>query len=79
MDEYEKLESEEAKKNYFGEKVYLAIEESQLAVDKKLNSDDIAKITGMIIEIPIDEIKETMENSTLFNNRIKEALNLLQK
>ena len=79
MDEYEKLESEEAKKNYFGEKVYLSIEESQLAVDKKLNSDDIAKITGMIIEIPIDEIKETMENSTLFNNRIKEALNLLQK
>ena len=79
MDEYEKLESEEAKKNYFGEKVYLAIEESQLAVDKKLNSDDIAKITGMIIEIPIDEIKETMENSTLFNNRIKEAFNLFQK
>ena len=78
MEEYEKLENEEEKKNYFGEKVYTAIEESQLAIDKKLDSEDIAKITGMIIAIPINEIKETMQNS-LFNNRIKEALELLNK
>ena len=79
MNEYEKLETEEDKKNYFGEKIYNAIEESQLAVDKKLDSDDIAKITGMIINIPNDEIIKTMQNSSLFNNRIKEALHLLNK
>ena len=79
MDEYDKLETEEDKKNYFGEKIYNAIEESQLAVDKKLDSDDIAKITGMIINIPNDEIIKTMQNSSLFNNRIKEALHLLNK
>jgi len=79
MDEYEKLETEEDKKNYFGEKIYNAIEESQLAVDKKLDSDDIAKITGMILNIPNDEIIKTMQNSSLFNNRIKEALHLLNK
>ena len=79
MDEYEKLEDDEEKKNYFGEKVYSAIEESQLAVDKKLGSEDIAKITGMIIAIPINEIKETMQDTSLFNNRIKEALELLKK
>ena len=66
-------------KNYLGEKVYTAIEESQLAVDKKLSSEDIAKITGMIIAIPDNEIVETVQNSTLFNNRIKEALRLLNK
>ena len=66
MDEYEKLESEEAKKNYFGEKVYLAIEESQLAVDKKLNSDDIAKITGAK--------EEYVYNSGLENEFYKEII-----
>ena len=79
MEEYEGLETDEDKKNYLGEKVYTAIEESQLAVDKKLSSDDIAKITGMIIAIPDNEIIETVQNSSMFNNRIKEALRLLNK
>jgi RNA recognition motif-containing protein len=79
IEEYENLETDEDKKNYLGEKVYTAIEESQLAVDKKLSSEDIAKITGMIIAIPDNEIVETVQNSTLFNNRIKEALRLLNK
>ena len=79
LSEIDKLETEEEKKNYFGEKVYRAIEESQLAVDRKLNSDDIAKITGMIIEIPNDEIIETLQNPNLFVERIEEALNLLKK
>ena len=70
LSEYEKLETDEEKRNYFGEKVYRAIEESQLAVDKKLSSEDIAKITGMIIAIPDNEIVETVQNSTLFNHRI---------
>ena len=79
LSEYEKLETDEEKRNYFGEKVYRAIEESQLAVDKKLDSDDIAKITGMIIEIPNEEIIETLQNSNLFIDRIEEALRLLNK
>jgi polyadenylate-binding protein len=79
LSEYEKLETDDEKRNYFGEKVYRAIEESQLAVDKKLDSDDIAKITGMIIEIPNEEIIETLQNSSLFIERIEEALRLLNK
>ena len=79
LSEYEKLETDEEKRNYFGEKVYRAMEESQLAVDKKLDSNDIAKITGMIIEIPNEEIIETLQNSNLFIDRIEEALRLLNK
>ena len=79
LSEYEKLETEEEKRNYFGEKVYKAIEESQLAVDKKLDSEDIAKITGMIIEIPNKEIIETLQNPSIFIGRIEEALQLLNK
>ena len=79
LSEYEKLETDEEKRNYFGEKVYRAIEESQLAVDKKLDSEDIAKITGMIIEIPNKEIIETLQNPTIFIGRIEEALQLLNK
>ena len=79
LSEYEKLETDEEKRNFFGEKVYRAIEESQLAVDKKLDSNDIAKITGMIIEIPNEEIIETLQNSNLFIERIEEALRLLNK
>ncbi len=79
LSEYEKLETDEEKRNQFGEKVYRAIEESQLAVDKKLDSNDIAKITGMIIEIPNEEIIETLQNSNLFIDRIEEALRLLNK
>ena len=79
LSDYEKLESDDERRNYFGEKVYRAIEESQLAVDKKLDSNDIAKITGMIIEIPNDEIIETLQNSDLFTERIEEALRLLNK
>ena len=79
LSEYEKLETDEEKRNYFGEKVYRAIEESQLAVDKKLDSNDIAKITGMIIEIPNEEIIETLQNSNLFIDRVEEALRLLNK
>ena len=71
MDEYDKLETEEDKKNCFGEKIYNAIEESQLAVDKKLDSDDIAKITGMIINIPNDEIfGKEIENLCFQNHHI---------
>ena len=79
LTEFEKLNTDEEKRNFFGEKVYRAIEESQMAIDKKLDSDDIARITGMIISIPYDEIIEILENTSTLNNRIEEALSLLKK
>ena len=79
LTEFEKLTTDEEKRNFFGEKVYRAIEESQIALDKKLDGDDIARITGMIINIPYEEIIQTLENITLFNSRIEEALTLLNK
>ena len=79
FNEYEKLGNDEDRKNFFGEKVFSIIEESQLAIDKKLTTEDIARITGMIIEIPYKEIIETLQNPLLFKKRIAEALMLLQK
>lgn len=79
FNEYEKLDNNEDRKNFFGEKVFSIIEESQLAIDKKLTTEDIARITGMIIEIPYKEIIETLQNPLLFKKRIAEALMLLQK
>lgn len=79
FNEYEKLDNDEDRKNFFGEKVFSIIEESQLAIDKKLTTEDIARITGMIIEIPYKEIIETLQNPLLFKKRIAEALMLLQK
>jgi polyadenylate-binding protein len=79
FNEYEKLDNDEERKNFFGEKVFSIIEESQLAIDKKLTTEDIARITGMIIEIPYREIIETLQNPLLFKKRIAEALMLLQK
>jgi polyadenylate-binding protein len=79
FNEYEKLDNDEERKNFFGEKVFSIIEESQLAIDKKLTTEDIARITGMIIEIPYKEIIETLQNPLLFKKRIAEALMLLQK
>ena len=79
FNEFEKLDNDEDRKNFFGEKVFSIIEESQLAIDKKLTTEDIARITGMIIEIPYKEIIETLQNPLLFKKRIAEALMLLQK
>ena len=79
LSEFEKLKTDEEKRNFFGEKVYRTIEESQIALDRKLDADDIARITGMIINIPYQEIIETLEDTSILNNRIEEALNLLNK
>ena len=79
LSEFEKLKTDEEKRNFFGEKVYRTIEESQIALDRKLDADDIARITGMIINIPYQEIIEILEDTSILNNRIEEALNLLNK
>ena len=78
LTEYNKLETDEDKKDYLGEKIFKAIENSSIALDKKINIETIGKITGMIIELPDQkEIIEILENSNILNSRIEEALKLL--
>lgn len=78
LTEYNNLETDEDKKEYLGEKIFKAIENSSIASDKKINIETIGKITGMIIELPDQkEIIEILENSKILNSRIEEALKLL--
>ena len=77
--EYNKLESEQDKKDFLGEKIFKAIEESPIASDKKIDIETIGRITGMIIELPDkNEIIEILENPEVLNSRILEALKLLE-
>jgi polyadenylate-binding protein len=78
LSEYNKLETEEEKKDFLGEKIFSAIEKSQYTVEHNIDFETIGKITGMIIELPDQkEIIEILENTNILNNRIEEALNLL--
>ena len=80
LTEYNKLQTEEEKKDYLGEKIFNAIEKSQYTIDHNINFETIGKITGMIIELPDQkEIIEILENPNILNNRIEEALNLINK
>jgi len=80
LSEYDKLESEEDKKDFLGEKIYIAIEQSDIAAEKNIDQETIGKITGMIIELPDPkEIMEILFDSDVLKNRIEEALNLLKE
>ena len=80
LTEYNKLQTEEEKKDYLGEKIFNAIEKSQYTIDHNINFETIGKITGMIIELPDQkEIIEILEKPNILNNRIEEALNLINK
>ena len=77
-DAYDKLETEEEKKDFLGEELFKAIEESPYISENNVDIDVIGKITGMIIELPDkNEILEIIENPNLLNARIKEAMDLL--
>jgi polyadenylate-binding protein len=79
LSEYYKLENADDKKDFLGEKIFKAIEESPIASERKVDIETIGKITGMIIELPDQkEIIEILENPDILNNRIEEALNLLE-
>ena len=76
--EYNKLENEQDKKDYLGEKIFKAIEDSLIVTEKNIDMETIGKITGMIIELPEkNEILEILENTDILNSRIEEALKLL--
>jgi RNA recognition motif-containing protein len=78
LSEYYKLTNPEEQKEYLGDLIFKSIENSKIMEDKKNDIDTIGKITGMILELPDrNEIIEILENSSILNNRIEEALNLL--
>jgi hypothetical protein len=78
LSEYYKLKTDEEQRDYLGEIIFKSIENSQIIQDKKVNVKTIGKITGMILELPDrNEIIEILENSSVLNSRIEEALNLL--
>ena len=75
---YKQCKTPEEKKDFLGDKVFNAIQQSQL-IPKK-DEEKIANITGMIIDIPNEkEIIEILENPKSLEGRIKEALELLNK
>lgn len=79
LSEYYNLEKDEDKKDFLGEKIFNAIQNSEIISEKKIDFKIIAKITGMIIELPDkNEIIEILENPIVLNDRIEEALNLLK-
>ena len=78
LTEYHKLEDEQEKRDFLGEKIFKAIEDSQIASERKIDIDTISRITGMIIGLPDkNEIIEILENPNILNSRIEEALKLL--
>lgn len=78
LTEYNKLETMEDKKDFLGEKIFKAIQESPIASERKVDMETIGRITGMIIELPDHkEIIENLENPSVLNSRIEEALKLL--
>ena len=79
LSEYYKLETEEDKRDFLGEKIFIAIEQSDIAAEKNIDQEIIGKITGMIIELPDPkEIIEILNDDKILNSRIEEALNLLK-
>ena len=70
----------EEKKEFLGERLFIAIQENPNIVGKNIDIDTIGKITGMIIEIPNEkEIIEILEKPSVLDSRVMEALTLLNK
>ena len=77
-DAYNKLNNPEDKKDFIGSMIFNSIQENQYIVEKGIGDDTVAKITGMILEIPNEkEIIEILEKPSALNARILEALDLL--
>jgi polyadenylate-binding protein len=72
------LDNEDAKRDYLGEQIFKAIENSAFAKNNKMDFDIIGKITGMIIGIPdIYEVIEIFKSENILNSRIKEGYDLI--
>ena len=77
-DSFNKIKTDEEKKNFLGEKLYELISENQLIKTKNENEEIIGKITGMIMDIPNEEIIDILQKPKLLNSRIEEALKLIE-
>ena len=78
LNEYNKLKTAEEQREYLGEIIFESVKNSSIIKEKKVDIKTIGKITGMILELPNrNEIFEILENSSILNNRIDEALNLI--
>jgi len=67
------IDSDEQEKwDQIGEEIYSYIE-------TKSNSDDAGKITGMIIDLPIEALETCVKSSTLLNEKIQEGITLLKE
>ena len=73
------LDNEDAKRDYLGEQIFKAIENSSVAINNKMDYDTIGKITGMIIGIPdINEVIDIFKSESALDSRIKEGLDLIK-
>ena len=76
---YNKLKTIEEKREFMGEVIFRMIEQNEIIKNKNVSKERIGTITGMIIELPnIYEVIEVAENNQILNDRIEEALNLLE-
>jgi RNA recognition motif-containing protein len=74
------LEDENNKRDYLGEFIFKSIENHPLTIQRNLTIDEIGKITGMILGIEdIQEIIDISRSQKNLNNRIMEALELLDQ
>ena len=76
---FDKIENDEEKRDFLGEQLFNLIQENKIIKEKNADSDTVGKITGMILGIPnMEEIITVLENQSLLESRIKEALNLME-
>ena len=79
LNAFNKCQTEEEKKEYLGENIFKLIEEHPLAQEKNLKSDNIGKITGMILDIKdMNEIVNICQKSSKLTDYLKDALSLLK-
>jgi len=74
---FNKLSNDDEKKDFLGEMLFNAIQKNPYIIEKKIDIDVVGKITGMIIEIPFEEIIDILKRPSALNSRIQEALSLL--
>ena len=75
---YNALKTEEEKRDFLGEKLFELIGKNPIIIEKKETDATIGKITGMIMDIPNNEIISILENPSKLTSRIEEALELLE-
>ena len=77
---FDKMESEEEKRDFLGGKLFNLIQENQMIKEKNEDNEIVGKITGMILGIEnFEEIIDILESPSKLEGRIKEALELLEK